>query len=117
MPAIPRHPCRHSGCSNLTDASVCADHASDDPVRLYDQTRRDDPARIYDSRRWRRLREIVLARDLLCVLCHQQPSSDADHIIPVRQGGEPWSLENLEGLCSACHSKKTRREAMLPGKG
>jgi 5-methylcytosine-specific restriction protein A len=77
----------------------------------YDRTRRDDPLRIYNTVRWRALRTIVLQRDLLCKSCGDEVSTEADHIIPTRNGGAMWSLDNLQGLCSSCHSRKTRRES------
>ena len=67
--------------------------------------------RSYDRRRWRdRLSVIVLRRDPICVVpgCNE-PSTDADHIVPKSQGGDD-SMENLQGMCHAHHSRKTRQE-------
>jgi 5-methylcytosine-specific restriction protein A len=55
---------------------------------------------------WARLRRMVLARDPICVLCRQAPSTVADHIIPLRRGGAN-SLDNLQGCCTRCHNRKT----------
>lgn len=53
---------------------------------------------------------MVLARDPLCriaVLCGGlAPSTDADHVVPRRLGGDD-TMENLQGACHACHSYKT----------
>lgn len=63
---------------------------------------------------WRNLRTLVLARDPICVLCNRAPATDADHKVPHRGnwflfcGGV--NMENLQGLCSSCHSEKTARE-------
>ncbi|MCH8342476.1 MAG: HNH endonuclease [Planctomycetes bacterium] len=59
--------------------------------------------------RWRKLRMMVLRRDPFCKWpgCHD-PSTDADHIIPKRDGGDD-SFDNLQGLCAMHHSQKTRR--------
>jgi len=51
----------------------------------------------------------VLARDPICRSCRRAPSTEADHIVPLAQGGD-WSLENGQGLCKTCHSRKTRRQ-------
>ena len=37
----------------------------------------------------------------------------ADHVLPVWQGGGTCGLDNLQTLCAACHSKKTQKEATL----
>ena len=64
---------------------------------------------------WRRLRRIVLLRNPICGICGTAPSTEADHIIPRRQGG-PDTLENLEAKCKPCQSRKTVGE-MARGEG
>lgn len=60
---------------------------------------------------WRRLREVVLADQPLCVHCTQRgliaPATDVDHIDNDPSNNE---LENLVGLCRSCHSRKTARD-------
>lgn len=34
----------------------------------------------------------------------------ADHIVELRDGGEPFALDNGQALCGSCHSSKTARE-------
>ena len=51
----------------------------------------------------------MLHRDPICKLCNRAPLTDADHILPRSRGGED-TLENLQGLCHTCHSRKTVRE-------
>jgi 5-methylcytosine-specific restriction protein A len=75
--------------------------------RASDHARGNAGARGYDAA-WRRKRAIVIARDPVCTICHQRPSTDADHIVPRAQGGSD-ALENLRGACHACHSQKTVR--------
>src|SRR6185437_1584280 len=102
---LPSRPCPQPGCPNNDD---CSEHSR---TRDYNRARRDDPSYIYNSVRWRKLRAVVLRRDPICKECNEEPSSDADHIIPIRQGGAPWSVENLQGLCAGCHSTKTQKES------
>ncbi len=77
--------------------------------KTVDQARASASERGYD-RRWQRLRKLILHRDPICAICDRQASTDIDHIIPKAQGGEDTE-ENLQGLCHACHSKKTANEA------
>jgi 5-methylcytosine-specific restriction endonuclease McrA len=110
---LPSRPCPKPGCPNLN----CAEHSSS---RLYDQARRRarhaDPERApglgrYNTPRWRRLRQVVLERDLICRACGEQAATEADHIVAIARGGDVWSLDNLQGLCARCHAVKTRRES------
>lgn len=62
---------------------------------------------------WSALRRTVLNRDKnTCQLQYQGCSlraTDVDHIIP----GDDHNLNNLQGACSSCHSKKSAREGVL----
>ncbi|MFW9626860.1 MAG: HNH endonuclease [Sulfurospirillum sp.] len=40
-----------------------------------------------------------------------RPAQIADHIIELRDGGEPLSLENIQCMCSPCHNRKSAKEA------
>lgn len=64
--------------------------------------------RVYVARR-----KHVLSRDLVCRRCRRRASAEVDHIVPLAQGGED-TLENLQGLCKACHQGKTRAERAVP---
>jgi 5-methylcytosine-specific restriction endonuclease McrA len=57
-------------------------------------------------RDWQGLRRQVLARHPVCQVCHEQPSTQADHIIP----GDDHSLANLRGVCAWCHQRKSSAE-------
>ena len=66
---------------------------------------------IYKSRQWRKLRQIVLHKHPICVMCEQKnrytTANTIDHILPINKGGAKLSLENLQGLCSTCHNRKS----------
>lgn len=64
-----------------------------------------------------KLRTRILKRDPVCRCTgcthHDgrctKPSTVADHIIPVAEGGTD-TLANGQGLCASCHDAKTRAE-------
>ncbi len=67
--------------------------------------------RWYRRSHWTALRTIVLAKEPICRICQRAASTVADHIVPHKGN---WALfcdlDNLEGICDACHSKKTATE-------
>ena len=69
---------------------------------------------IYKSRQWRKLRQIVLHKHPICVMCEQKnrytTANTIDHILPINKGGAVWSINNLQALCSSCHNKKSARD-------
>lgn len=67
--------------------------------------RRQTPTqrRIYNSGLWRRIRALARARDGGCLHCGATTSLHVHHIIAINAGGDPYSLDNLETLCSSCH--------------
>jgi len=44
-------------------------------------------------------------------------TEEIDHIVPVRDGGAAWSIENLQGLCVECHKRKTAKEESRRARG
>lgn len=105
MPTAPKRPCPQAGCPVLIDRDqrACEQHA-----RAREQRRGNAGQRGYDHA-WRKLREQVLARDPVCTICHEAPSTDADHIVSRRNGGKD-QMSNLRGTCHPCHSSKTVHE-------
>ncbi len=68
------------------------------------------------SPRWRALRWQALRRDgFACVKCGARGRLEVDHVLPVRSRPDlAWSVDNLQSLCPACHSRKTRIECGHP---
>lgn len=79
------------------------------------KTYRRHSARITRTRRWKALRLEALRRDgFACRGCGARGPLEVDHIEPVRTRPElAWELGNLQALCGACHSRKTRIEIGL----
>ena len=62
------------------------------------------------SHKWQQLRMQVLRANPLCVTCkaasHTRLAIEVDHIVPLIHGGSN-GIDNLQGLCKACHEDKT----------
>ena len=64
---------------------------------------------------WDKLRKIIIKRDMaLCQPCltkgRPTPFTQVDHITPKAKGGTD-EHDNLQCICTPCHSDKTQREA------
>lgn len=92
------------------------------PLRLRPARRRDESnrpnaaARGYCSKAHRAWRQAVLTRDAWTCrdcgrVCDGPKEAQADHIVPIRQGGERYDLANGQTLCIACHGMKTAMES------
>ena len=69
-------------------------------------------AAIHHGKAWKRLRAAALARDgRRCRRCGKAGILEVDHVRPVRAGGDPFELGNVQTLCRGCHIAKTRAEA------
>ena len=105
-----RRPCIEPGCPALVDRgeSRCPSHKRSRAL-AYDARRGTAAERGYDAdhRKWR---ERVLRRDPICKGCGREPSTFADHLIPLKQGGAKLDLANGQGMCSRCHQAKRGRE-------
>lgn len=67
---------------------------------------------VLKTARWKVLRAQILERDgFRCRICGDRRRLEVDHITPVREDpGKSFDPSNLQVLCAACHSKKTRIE-------
>lgn len=67
-------------------------------------------AKVYGTKRWRLLRRKKLKATPICERCDHVLATDVHHRQAIQDGGDPWSMTNLEALCHSCHSQVTRRE-------
>ena len=58
----------------------------------------------------RRFRAVVLAREPRCRQCGA-PATEADHVVPIAEGGTNDPHTNGQALCEPCHDAKTQHEA------
>ena len=86
--------------------------------RAYNQQdhRRKDPRK---TRRWKKLRELVLKEQPLCADPYSRHANDGravaatqvDHIKPLAERPDlVYVRSNLQGLCTSCHAQKTADE-------
>ena len=70
---------------------------------------------IYKTPQWAAVRLEAKRRDgWKCVQCGARGRIEVDHIKPIRDGGEPYDLRNLQCLCPNHHAQKTRAEVFGP---
>jgi 5-methylcytosine-specific restriction protein A len=68
-------------------------------------------SRLYDLQAWRRCSRAYLRAHPLCVLCKAEGkiriATQVDHIVTLKNGGDPWSWENIQPLCVRHYVTKT----------
>lgn len=71
---------------------------------------------ITSTKRWKAVRFLILRRDgFRCCICGARGRLEIDHIKPVRTHPElAYAPDNLQALCPACHTRKTRIECGHP---
>jgi 5-methylcytosine-specific restriction protein A len=91
------------------------------PKREAQARRKVNNSKLYQSRRWRQFRLRYLKNNPLCVECEKEGrvvrANVLDHIKQVIKGGEFYDVNNVQGLCTTCHNKKSGREAHHHRKG
>lgn len=115
MPIKTPRPCSVFGCTKLTRERYCAEHKIEkkgsDWVRTKEQQKKRVRNPIYSTAQWRDVRRMALRRSPACAVdgCNKL-ATEVDHIVPISKGGQPFDLENLQGLCCSCHARKTLQE-------
>ena len=71
-------------------------------------TRKEAHRRVYNTRRWKSLRSWKLSLSPICG-CGRLATT-VHHVEPIRQGGDPWDVDNLQSVCYRDH--KMLHEAM-----
>ncbi len=117
MPSAAKRLYTHPGCKALSKGGPCEKHKKQERID-YDARRVGDPFhKIYSTARWKRLRILKLQKDPLCERCKPAVSeaSDVHHKKEIRDGGDPWNMDNLESLCHACHSRHSAESGIRWG--
>ncbi|NPV52640.1 MAG: HNH endonuclease [Firmicutes bacterium] len=110
MPTRLKKPCAYPLCPELAAPGerYCSKHrtARRQEDREYKRRRADkEEQAFYTSERWRRLRKWKLMQNPLCEECGAL-AQIVDHIKPIKEGGDPMLIDNLQSLCIACHNRK-----------
>lgn len=62
--------------------------------------RQDRAAQLRSTKAWQAAREQAKRRDAYaCVVCGSNENLEVDHIVPLRDGGSAFSLDNLRTVC------------------
>jgi 5-methylcytosine-specific restriction enzyme A len=111
MPSAAYQECRYPRCPSYAErAGYCAVHAP--VVQQSLRYGRLNPA----NKRFRWMRSAFLNQHPMCAWCITEPATVLDHITPHR--GIPhlfWDQRNWQGLCVACHGRKTAQELWSRG--
>ena len=112
MPYKPKKPCGYPGCPELTDGRYCEKHKKQ-AAQEYNRYQRNPDTYKRFGYRWRKVREAYISKHPLCELCEQQgrlvPAEEVHHIKPWAEGGGDED-DNLQSLCTSCHSRLTLAE-------
>lgn len=115
--------CNRPGCRKLINhtETYCDEHTNHN-YKEYERIRTSteegrEYKRFYDSKDWRELRyQVLLDCNFICELCNKSEAVIGDHIIPTKVR---WDLrldrENIQGVCKACHNKKTVQDKLEYG--
>lgn len=114
MPIKAPKPCASPGCRRYAVAGGYCDEHGAARRQAVEAARGSAASRGYGSK-WRREREIYLAKNPVCVEHRSRgrivAASVVDHIIP-HKGDDKlfWSRSNWQALCKSCHDRKTATE-------
>lgn len=108
MPRARKH-CGYKGCTVLIPAAEgrCAEHKS--RWNRVGATRTSDPRHVAWATAVRKAHPYCQLRFAGC----KGMTKEADHIIPISQGGAPFDPRNGQGACTPCHLKKSSAEGHL----
>ena len=111
MPSIKRKLCATHGIYETKRCEKC----KKTNTKQYNASRDKENDKVYHSVRWRKLRKQQLMLHPLCInfdTCHNE-ATIADHIHEVKDGGEQFSLSNLNSMCQGCHNTKTAQQKRI----
>jgi 5-methylcytosine-specific restriction protein A len=62
----------------------------------------------YKTKRWQKLRLVMLGQSPICNHCQEAAANVLDHVVPVRHDpARFWDTTNMQTLCTRCHNVKS----------
>lgn len=112
MPSSPPTRCAEAGCNELVPRGYCEAHQRQPWAQRRDG--RNGSTRRGRKQRAQLLRAHPVCQCRGCAACSEagcsSPSTDDDHVRPIREGGARHDPGNRQALCHPCHLDKTKRE-------
>ena len=61
---------------------------------------------VYGTKRWKELRAQVIQDEPICHWCRKKPSTQADHVIELDAGADPYDRTLIVGACASCNARR-----------
>tara|TARA_R110000824_G_C15170848_1_gene672896 strand:- start:595 stop:936 length:342 start_codon:yes stop_codon:yes gene_type:complete len=95
--------------------------ASSNKATGFTKKHQSENSDFYNSRAWRKLRQMFIAENPLCVWCEEEgltkEAAIVDHIIEIKDGGDLLDPSNLRSMCLPHHNQKTNWERAKRNRG
>lgn len=110
MATRPPRACRKPGCRNTAQdgSAYCPHHYLTSKPTAWATSTASRHDRGYDND-WYKIAKVVRAEEPICRVCQRNATQQVDHITPKARGGTD-DRTNLQGICKACHARKTASE-------
>ena len=122
MPYGSAKECSRPACHRIVPYGVryCDEHRKQKNRTDHQIYKSKETQAFYKTSTWRHTRADVLAYEPFCRQCAlvgvKTIATEVDHIVPIAAGGDKWDRDNMQPLCTPCHSRKTASEVGFSSK-
>lgn len=106
--------CLAPGCPAIQHERYCEKHTHLAPTPFASFKRGKQDRGIYATNKWKQRSVAQRKRQPLCEVCLENgrtiAATQADHRVPMSEGGDPFAWSNLRSICGPCHRTKTGRD-------